>query len=707
MLSSPHRQRLFFHLIALLVATTVLILYILSPSFLEFIDLRGKDFIYTLRPQKVPPEDIVIVAIDEKSINELGRWPWKRTEIAQLVEGLREARVVAFDIVFSEKENDANDSALAAAIKEADNVVLGYFFRDQVAKAPEESLRQIERSAIKKIRLIGTTTVDPLEFVPRYSGVEPNIPVIGSGARGFGSFNIIPDVDGVYRRSHLVFGYRGELYPALSLEALRRYYNTDVVLGVASYGLDSIRIGDKEIPLESDGSLGLNFYGRGGTFRTYSAVDIIKGRVGQEEFAGRLVFVGATELGIYDMRPTPVDAIYPGVEVHATVSADVMEQNFLKDSLSTGLMGAALIVALPFAMAFVLMGIGNRYAGLGIFAALLVLTVVFEVLLFTRHSILLSPLYPLLSLSLGYAGMEAYRNMVVERKSRFYRKAFSTYVPPQVVEEIIREPERLSLGGEKRQITVLFADIRGFTRLAESMEPERLVTLLHEYLTPLTEIVFREKGTLDKYIGDAIMAIFNAPHRLDDHPQRACRVALEMTRTLKELGRSLVKKGYPELRMGIGINTGEAVVGNMGTELRFDYTAIGDTVNLASRLEGMNRVYGTEIITGERTFELAGKEFLLRELDFVKVKGKERPVRIYQLLGTGEESLKEGLVVPFEDALRLYRLSRFSEAKEGFQKILERFPHDGPTLLYVRRCEEFIKSPPPEGWDGVYRVREK
>ncbi len=683
-------------------------MYIVNPTLLGFIDSSGRDFVYRMRPQLTPPENILIVAIDEESIDELGRWPWKRMYIARLVEGLGEARVVAMDIVFSEREDEETDSTLQAAIKEADNVVLGYFMRNLEGPPPRQSvLEQLERSAIRKVASIDATGTDPLQFVPRYSGIEPNIPEIGRFAKGFGSFNIIPDEDGVYRRSHLVLGYRDGLYPALSLEALRRYYNRDIVLRVASYGLDSIGLGDKNIPLEGDGSLGLNFYGGGGTFTTYSAVDIIKGRVAPGEFRDKLVFVGATELGIYDMRPIPVDVVYPGVEVHATVSANVMEDRYLGDSLTTGLLGALLVVVLPFIMAIVTGRVSNRYAGLGIFAAVAILTIALEVALFIHYSILLSTLYPLLSLSLGYVATEAYRNMVVERKSRFYRKAFSTYVPPQVVEEIVREPERLSLGGEKREITVLFADIRDFTTLAESMEPERLVTLLHEYLTPLTEILFRERGTLDKYIGDAIMAIFNAPHRLDDHAHRACRVAIEMRGKISELGRECQRQGCPSLNMGVGINTGEAVVGNMGTELRFDYTAIGDTVNLASRLEGMNRLYGTGIIVSQATFERTEDGFLFRELDLVRVKGKKRPVRIYELVGHKDEALMEGLVRPFEDGLRLYRLSRFAEAKGLFQAILERFPEDGPSLLYVRRCEEFAESPPPEGWDGVYRAGEK
>ncbi len=683
-------------------------MYIVNPTFIGFIDSRGKDFIYRMRPQLTPPENILIVAIDEKSINELGRWPWKRMYIARLVEGLSEARVVAMDILFSEREDEENDSALQSAIKEADNVVLGYFMRNEQGQLPPQlSIEQLKSSAIRKVVSVDATRTDPLESVHRYSGIEPNIPEIGRFAKGYGSFNIIPDEDGVYRRSHLVLGYRDGLYPALSLEALRRYYSVDIVLRVASYGLDSIGLGDKNIPLEGDGSLGLNFYGQGGTFLTHPAVDIIKGRTSKEVFRDKLVFVGATELGIYDMRPTPVDVVYPGVEVHATVSANVIEGRYLADSLTTGLLGALFVVVLPFIMAFVTGRVSNRYAGLGIFAAVAILTIAFEVILFIHYSILLSTLYPLLSLSLGYVATEAYGNMVVERKSRFYRKAFSTYVPPQVVEEIIREPERLSLGGEKREITVLFADIRDFTSLAESMEPERLVTLLHEYLTPLTEILFRERGTLDKYIGDAIMAIFNAPHRLDDHAHRACRVAIEMTGKISELGRVWQGQGYPALKMGVGINTGEAVVGNMGTELRFDYTAMGDTVNLASRLEGMNRLYGTGIIVSQATFEKTKEDFLFRELDLVRVKGKRRPVRIHELLDHEDDTLREELVRPFEEGLRLYRLSRFVEARGLFQGILERFPEDGPSLLYVRRCEQFSKSPPHEGWDGVYRAGEK
>ena len=546
---------------------------------------------------------------------------------------------------------------------------------------------------------------------PGFKSAETNLERIGEGAAGFGTFNIIPEIDGIHRSVNLVYLYKGDIYPNLALEALRHYRGGAVILDAAEYGIDSIHIDDLRLPVNEMGALMLSFYGPGGSFRTYSAADVLKGKVRAAAFKDKLVFLGVTEKGIYDIRPTPVDALFPGVELLSTAAGNALEGRFLIRDSRVAMMDYAMIFALPLLLSFLVSRAHRTFVSLIIFSAIAALAVLLDFYLFSAEGLRVGPVYPSLSLAIAYLGNEAYRNIVVEKKSRYLRKAFSTYVSTQLVNEILKDPGKLKLGGEKRLITVLFSDIRGFTTLSERLAPEGLVALLNEYLSPMTRIVLDEEGMLDKYIGDAIMAVFNAPVEIPDHPMRACRTALEMIKKLDELNSGWEGKGWPRIEIGVGINSGEAVVGNMGAELRFDYTAIGDTVNLASRLEGINKLYGTNIIVSEQTYGCVKEDFLWRELDLVRVKGKERPSAIYELLGRrGESGDDEELSRLFSRALSLYRERKFADAEGLFKAVLERFPGDGPSEVYMERCSQYRASPPSppsDAWDGVFVAKTK
>ena len=700
-----------FVLIGILSSVAGLFIYWYKPIFLSLVDLKARDAMFVLKGRATPPEGVCIVAIDERSVNRLGRWPWTRSIMAELIERLKPAKVTALDIVFSEPQNEREDLNLSEAIGRADNVVLGYFLRnDSTELPPEEAIQQISTSSINLISYIGETGMeDGGLYFPGYefSGAEVNIPLIGRWARGFGTFNIIANDDGIYRTANLVYGYMGMIYPSLALEAVRHYMEGEPILYIAEYGIDSIDINDTTIPLDGTGGFTLNFYGPGGTFPTYSAVDVIEGRIGEKELKGRIVFVGATEKAIYDIRPTPVDSLFPGVEIHATVAGNILQKRFLIRDSRCVLVDLFLMVVLPLLFSIIVSRVHRTMVSLGVFVVLLSLTVSGTFYLFSSYNLLTSVVYPLLSLTIAYLSCEAYRNIVVEKRNRFIKKAFSTYVSPQLLTELMRNPERLKLGGEKRVVSVLFSDIRGFTSLSERLPPDELVVLLNEYLNPMTRIIIEERGTLDKYIGDAIMAIYNAPVEIEDHPGRVCNTALRMREKLKELNEGWVKKGLPTLDIGIGINTGEAVIGNMGAELRFDYTAIGDTVNLASRLEGMNKLYGTNILVSESTYGHVKDIFLFRELDLVRVKGKEKPIVMYELMDYRDDGRAGELVESFLRGIRLYRERRFREAIVIFEDILKRYPNDGPSRLYVQRCSEYISSPPPDDWDGVFVARTK
>jgi len=720
--------------LGLLSALLTLFLYIWSPRFLREVDLRYSDFSFKkLRGIVKPGPDVVIVAIDEKSVNELGRWPWSRKHIAELVEKLTDygAKVVSFDVIFSEPESEDADGMLSSSIKRAKNVILGYYFRPTSTQKPSsESLTQVNRSSIKLIKFIDKPKSS---FIGEFPFVELNIPQIGAEAEGFGFFNFPnPDTDGVFRRAQLLIMFDEEIYPSLDLESIRYYLGNQVLLNVASYGVERINIGQKEIPTDEKGEFLINYYGPTETFPTYSAVDVISGIIPKEILKDKLVFIGATEIGIYDARSTPFDASFPGVEIHATVAGNIIDGRYLiKNNLTKGL-DMILLFVMPLLLVLLLMRAQGTFIGFTILLAFVFLHLFLNYIFFARFKLILSALYPGLSLAFAYIFFEGYRNLVIERRSRYLRRAFSSYVSPALVAEILHNPDKLKLGGENRIITVLFSDIRGFTTLSEKTTPEMLVSLLNEYLSPMTQIVMDERGTLDKYIGDAIMAIFGAPLDVPDHSKRACISALHMLEKLEKLNQEWHGKGWPHISIGIGINSGEAIVGNMGADVRFDYTAIGDTVNLASRLEGLNKLYGTGIIISKSTLEdinsseppvvspstlrqssglRTGKDepsFLVRELDLVQVKGKNEPIAIFELLGLdNKDSKKIEIVSLFNEALNLYREQRFQKAKEAFSEILETFPGDDPSTLYIKRCTDYIDHPPPPEWDGVYIAKEK
>ncbi|GER92397.1 adenylate/guanylate cyclase domain-containing protein [hot springs metagenome] len=710
----------FFIFIAIGIASVIftVALYAARVDFFNSLDLKLKDVRFRARGNVEPDKRVVIVAIDEKSINELGRWPWDRKTIARLVENLNfyGAKTIVFDVIFSEPSNEVSDKALSDAILKSNNVILGYFMRSEGEPPLKESLALLEDTRIKIVKTTGNVTEVPVYSFP---SIELNIPIIAKSAHGAGYFNIIPDSDGILRSVNILMLYDGNIYPSLALSALRHYTGSEIVLEIANYGVDNLLIGSYRIPCDESGRLTLNYYGKQGTFRTIPAVDIIKKRLKHDELKDSLVFIGATEIGLSDLRATPVDPVLPGIEVHATVVSNALQNKLLiKD-------GRVIALDILFIIIFALMLttslslVRRTLAALILFLAVLGLYYITNHLVFKHYPLNTSVLFPLISITLSYFGSEAYRNLFEERQSRFLKKAFSSYVSPELVSEIMKRPDMLKLGGEKREITVLFSDIRGFTTLSERLTPESLVSVLNQYLSPMTDIVLKNKGTLDKYIGDAIMAIYNAPLNIHDHAALACKSAIEMLERLKDINNSFKEKGLPEIDIGVGINTGEVIVGNMGTDMRFDYTAIGDTVNLASRLEGMNKVYKTHIIISEFTFRyltrlndlthkvivqhsLNSSTLYIRELDMIKVKGKDKPVTIYQV----SSDMDEVLIDKFEGALQLYRKQQFKEAREVFE-MLEAEYSDKTAGVFAERCAEFINNPPGDNWEGVYVAKIK
>ena len=695
------RKRLIFLAIGICAALASAALYWLAPPALQQLDYRLKDARFRMRGPVQPDPAVVVVAIDHKSIKEIGRWPWSREVTARLIDSLAAygVKVTALDIVFSEPQSPRADAALAASIRRAGNVVLGYFFRDEQQRLDPVALLQLESAKVKLMRV-----EDGVETVPlaEYAAADLNLPAFGAGALDAGFFNARPDGDGLYRRAILLLQYNGDIYPSLAMKALRHYSGGEIMLDVKRWGVDAVQIGAVRIPAREDGVMSLNYYGPAGSFVTVSAVDVLKKRLPPGQLRNKLAFVGATEIGIFDIRPTPFDATQPGVELHATMAANVLQNRFLRHDGATQMLEWCCLVVLPLLLCLLLAFAPGTFTGLGMFAAATGLFWIGNYLVFSRGLQDMTLIYPLLGIGVTYLGCEVWRNLVEERKGRQLKKAFSNYVSPDLVRQIERHPDRLVLGGEQRELSILFSDIRGFTTLSEQLTPPELVTMLNEYLSPMTRIVLDEKGTLDKFIGDAVMALFNAPLDLPGHAGYACRAAVRMVEQLADLNTAFAARGMQTIDIGIGINTGAAVVGNMGADIRFDYTAIGDAVNLASRLEGLNKYYGTHILVSEDTRrQVSDVQFVFREVDLVRVKGKGKPVVLYELMTGRQEQLSV-----FEQGLAQYRERNFAGALAIFSELAERCD-DGPSRLYCSRCREYLAMAPPADWDGVYVATSK
>jgi len=442
-------------------------------------------------------------------------------------------------------------------------------------------------------------------------------------------------------------------------------------------------------------------------FPHYSVADILSGRTAKDAFKDKIVFVGSTALGVYDLRVTPFSNVYPGLEVHANVADNILRQTFLFRPNWASFFDLAAILFMGLVTGLVLPRLRALFSVL-LIGVLFVGYLMVSQRLFVHQGIWLNMVYPLLTMVVVYTAVTLYRYIVEEREKRKIRGAFSFYVNPSVVNEVLKDPEKLKLGGDKKELSVLFSDIRGFTSLAEEMEPEMLVTLLNEYLTDMTNVVFELDGLLDKYIGDAIMAVFGAPLEQNDHPLRACHTALLMLDRLAAMQQRWRAEGTPQLDIGIGINTGPMVVGNMGSERRFDYTVMGDAVNLASRLEGINKEYGTQVVISEFTYGWVKDDFFCRELDAVRVKGRARPVKIYELLAfRSTKNPKVEIIEPFSQGLLYYREQEWDKAEEKFKEVLSTIPGDMAAALYLQRIATLRQESPGAGWDGVFTMKSK
>lgn len=646
-----------------LLATALLIgmavLRVADPAPVEALRTRIFDFYQRLQPRAVSSHPVVVADIDERSLHIFGQWPWPRTRIAQLVERLKAANVlgVGFDVVFAEPDRlspdrlasdmpslddeirrrlaalPSNDARLADALRELPSIV-----GEAAIDNASPDLSQVPRAGF------ATTGPDPRRFVRRFPGLLRNVGPIEDAATGRGLFTIVAEGDGIVRRVPMVLAVGHRLVPSLSLEMLRVLTGAGVILVRSDEsGLRSVALPGLEIPTDPHGDIWVHF-GRHDPRMYYSIADILSGKVAGQDLAGKIVLVGTSATGLLDNKTTPVSRSMPGVEVHAQVLESIMDGALLHEPddalaleiLATLLMGGGLILIAPKLGPIPLLTVGGvaavAVAGGSWWA-------------FSHAGLLVDASFPLATSFVIYLTI-VFANYARENGDRRrIRSAFGQYLAPALVEELCRSDETLSLGGTTRRMSVMFSDVRGFTAIAETFkdDPQGLTVLMNRLLTPLSQAIIDHRGTVDKYMGDAVMAFWNAP--LDDakHELNACRAALEMLQRLDALNAArraeyiaLADRSplpWKTLEIGIGINTGLCVVGNMGSDLRFDYSVLGDAVNLASRLEGQSTTYGVPIIVGEATAHAVGSTFAVVELDHVQVKGKAEPEPIWAVVG--------------------------------------------------------------------------
>ena len=716
--------------IALLFAVGLGVLRFQNWTYLYLTDVRAMDYRLLQRGPVPTSGHVVIVAIDDPSVDEVGRWPWPRTVFARLLDRIAAAKplAVGIDVMFSEPSAFAEtelrrarpqsvtpdawqlvqqtlaeqDAELVTSLRDSQTTVLGFFF-DELAPGTQHIGPVADEIDYATYNLVsGLDEGSGPKRAWHAAKVRASLPPFAEAARTMGYFNVTPDEDGPIRRLPMVIAHGDEWAVPLSLATLRTALGDPLLrLRFAEFGVESLQIADTRIPVAEDGRLMINYRGPGRTFPHVSAMDILDGRAPASALADKIVILGVTATAVADFRVTPFSEMFPGVEIHANVVDNILTGEFLQQPRWAAAVDVFSIVAIA-----LLLGIGLKrlrgISGLAFAAAVLAAYLGGSQLVFLNYGLPLSLVYPILAIVLTYTVVIVLQYVTEEREKRKVRRALALYLSPSMADIVSDEPERLKLGGEKRDMTVFFSDIRSFTSISEKLAPEELVELLNEYLGEMTDLIFKHDGMLDKYIGDAVMAVWGAPLEQPDHATRACIATVEMVRRLAELNQRWEERGWPRLEIGCGLNSGPMVFGNMGSEQHLALTVMGDNVNLGSRLEGTNKTYGTHIIASENTVQAAKDAIVVRELDLIRVKGREEPVRMYEVLGAASEREQwQPLIADFEAGLAAYRERRWQDATESFEKVLAAKPHDGPATLYLERCARFAVDPPPPTWTGV------
>jgi adenylate cyclase len=718
-------------LIGIVILTALFIFNGLHPAVFDLAELKASDLRMSVLRQPRLTGAVAIAAIDDKSIAELGHWPWPRSVEARLSDALRDykAAVVGYDVLFSERDEDdiqaeriaarlkamgvsdaaveetlgtGNDLALANAIKQQGSIFLGYAFESH-----RKSARQILSAPVPTGYKTEPISPPPLAYnlVRELSGAAPvliaaraylpPIPVLNSAARGIGYVDIDADTDGVFRSEIAVirFGrrYCVPLYLALSAAYLK---NAPLRLVVSSDGVRQVTLGDEEIPVDEIGRMMIDFRGPPGTFPAYPISDVIAHRVPPAALAGKIVLVGLTAHALGDREVTPTGGDFPGVEIHANAIDNVLRGDFVRRSRVEGTAeedAVALVLVLAISLAAAYLS--------PLWSAATAVWVIVGFSAYAQYrligdGVLIDVVLPLAAALLTYMMLATYRYVIEDSEKRFVRGAFEHYLNPEVIASVLDDPRGLRLSGERRHLAILFADIVNFTSRTERSEPERLVALLNAYMTEMTRTIFDCLGVVDKLMGDGIMAFWGAPEEIENPARAAIDCALKMLEELAQLRKR--DERFADVDIGIGIATGDAIVGNLGSERRFDYSAVGDTVNLASRLEGLTRHFHVHLLVNRQTLIEASGNYCAREVGLVKVKGKEQLVPIVDVAGRAGDGIDATFYERFNRALEHIRNGEATSANTMLRALSSEAPDDALVNLYLEKIVEATDGQPTE-----------
>ena len=746
-------------------------------SFLTILEGQWSDVKFRIRGPRLAGPEVVIVGLDDKSFQDPD-WgsaaSLHHDKMATVIRNIKKAKpkVIGFDILFGDPEEPAKDKDLGDAIKEAGNVILGVYLD---MKSDAEAAQKIASTKMTpELEALSAVKMSfPVEYCPPMVKCTPNRAIEGrtlqlsrpeflDGAMAFGFVNFHPDAEGRLRRQPQVISYQNAYYLSLDLQLLRFYLGQDsMILGLNEDRIESVKIGTGRLfPVDDTGRYLLNFNGKGGpgvegSHKIVSIIDVLRDKVPASTFANKIVLVGAEAVGAGDIRPTPFDPVYPGVELHADVIDNILRGNIIKRTVPMKAFDVLVILVFGTLLGIFLPRM-NAVRAIVYSALLLALFTVVNVLSFTVGSIVLGYIYPGMALVFTSSSLIAYQYLTEEREKKRTRSTFQYYLDPMMIEQVMTQPDALKLGGEKREMSVLFSDIRGFTSFSEKMTPTDVVQFLNQYFDRMTGLIFQYRGTLDKLIGDAVMCFWGHPLEIKDHAVKATLCALDMIQAVEDLRPVLILPGGARFDIGIGVNTGQMVVGNMGAQSRFSYTVMGDNVNLGSRLESLNKYYGTKILISDSTYEECKHVIFCRELDKIQVKGKSQAVTIYEPLGvrpvvddrrcipdrrgslTPAKRIKkayvnirygkrrveprraiskrvlltprqEEIATMYEHALALYRRADFDAADRAFDHVLSLAPSDGPSHLMKGRIKkyrtEYVGT--ESKFDPVYKFDEK
>jgi len=703
------------------ISTGLSLLYSYIPKTLESFDNRLRDYMFILRGEKRDSDNVIIVDLDDKSLKEVGQWPWSRDIVADMLVNLTNAGIglIAFDIVFAEEDRTNPIKLIKKLNLKTNKDVPDYYytFAATVANTPtilgyqfmlsKDDFIQKKAPNISAMILEKNRSQNNKNMVIDAFGTILNIPLVQDNAYSSGFFNNVPDESGIVRSVPLIIRYDDQLYPSLALEVVRTIQNKKkVYVNYDENGVSNIQIGDLFIPTDRYGRVIVNFRGGAKTFKYISAADIINNKFNPKDVEGKIAIVGTSAAGLLDLRATPFESIYPGVEVHANVIDNILTQEFIsKPSWVDGL-NLIHIVILAF-LTIMFMAYLPLVAGLVFVVALFGADIYTIFYTLFDQGLILSILFPILTIILSTIASVTLNYFLETRQTKAIKNKFASKVSKDVMESLLANPDDNSFAAMSKEITVFFSDVRGFTNISEAMPNAKvLIEFLNEYMDPMTDIIIKEHGTVDKFIGDAIMAYWNAPLKVENHADKAVKTALFQIAQRDFLNKKINADFGFDVDYGIGINTGDVVVGEIGSKGRSDYTIIGDSVNLASRLEGLCKAYKVRLVVSEFTVAKLKENYVKQLLDIVRVKGKQEPVKIYEIISDGvadEDKLLE--LQEYSRAHELYVGADFKEAEEIFTNLYTKYKK--PLYeIYKERCEHLIENNIIH-FDGVFEFTTK